>query len=546
MNQFIKTIFVYIFLAGFCLAQTHRDWSYNLGMYEVNMRQYTEEGTFEAFSAHLDRLQEMGVGMLWFMPIHPIGEQNRLGSLGSYYSVRNYLEVNPNYGTLDDFKSLVREIHDRGMYVILDWVANHTAWDNVLTTTHPEWYATDSQGNFIPPPGTNWSDVIELDYSQQGLRDYMIDAMKFWVEEGGIDGFRFDAVSFVPDDFWREAIDELTAAKPDIFLLAEGDGGKWHNMGFHMTFGWSLYGFGGGVLKRIVDDESTALSLRSFAANERSTYGADAYRLYFTANHDENSWHGTTAELFGDAAAVCAVLIATLPGMPLVYSGQESGLDKRLAFFDKDAIDWGDYENKEFYTSLLQLKKDNQALWNGDRGGDLQYLSTSNRTDVFAFIRENAGDRLMVAANLSAQPQTITLDGEAYVGLYQNVFTEQSVTLTADAEMQLPAWGYGVFEGESDTGVLDEAMPSGFKLEPNVPNPFNAATTIAYSLDSTAEIFLGIYDIRGRKIESLVSGPQPAGRHTVSFDASELSSGLYFYRLETATSHITKRLLVLR
>ncbi len=484
MNQFLKTIVVFLFLAGLCLAQTHQDWSYNLGMYEVNLRQYTEEGTFDAFSAHLDRLQEMGVGMLWFMPIHPIGEKNRLGRLGSYYSVLDYLDVNPNYGALDDFKRLVQEVHDRGMVVILDWVANHTSWDHVLTATHPEWYVID-EGNFIPPPGTNWSDVIELDYSQQGLRDYMIDAMKFWVEEVGIDGFRFDAVGFVPDDFWRQAIAELTAAKSDIFLLAEGDGSKWHDMGFHMTFGWSLYGFGGGVLKRIVDDEATALSLRSFVANERSTYGADAYRLYFTANHDENSWHGTTAELFGEGAEVCAVLTATLPGMPLIYSGQESGLDKRLAFFDKDVIDWGNYENEAFYTALLQLKKDNAALWNGDKGGDLKYVSTSNRTDVFAFVREKNGDRVFVAANLSAEPQTVTLDGDAYVGVYHDVFTDQPVSLAADTELQLPAWGYVVYGGEFDTGVLDEEIPSIFELEQNHPNPFNAETTITYLLTST-------------------------------------------------------------
>ena len=203
-------------------GQTHLDWSYNLSIYEVNTRQFTSDGTFDAFSTHLDRLQDMGVGILWFMPVHPIGEQNRLGSMGSFYSVKDYLDVSSDYGTLSDFKDLVDEIHARDMYVIIDWVPNHTSWDNVLTTEHPEWYTKDSDGNFVPPAGTNWTDVIDLDYEQQGLREYMIDALKFWVDSAGVDGFRFDAVDYLPDDFMAQMTDSLKKHKPDILLLAEG------------------------------------------------------------------------------------------------------------------------------------------------------------------------------------------------------------------------------------------------------------------------------------------------------------------------------------
>lgn len=353
----VPAVLLLALLPAISKAQSHQDWSYNLSVYEVNVRQYTAAGTFAAFETHLDRLQEMGAGILWFMPIHPIGQRNRLGSLGSYYSVRDYLGVNPEFGTLDDFKMLVQKIHDRGMYVIMDWVANHTSWDNPLTIEHPEWYVKDANGNFIPPPGTNWSDVIELNFAQQGLRNYMINAMKFWVEEVGVDGFRCDAVSFVPQDFWREAITQLKAVKPDIFMLAEGDGRAWHDAGFDMTFAWGLYGFGNGVLKRIVDRVDNAVSLNGYATAERTNYPASAYRLYFTSNHDENSWHGTTAELFGDAAEMFAVLTATFNGLPLIYSGQEAGLDKRLRFFDKDQILWRDHPNADLYKTLLHLKR---------------------------------------------------------------------------------------------------------------------------------------------------------------------------------------------
>ncbi len=269
ISRFLSLLSILLFFFTKSYAQHHSDWSYNLGMYEVNIRQYSSEGTIAAFEADLDRIEELGVGILWFMPIHPIGQENRLGSLGSYYSVQDYQKVNPNYGTLDEFKSLVQKVHDRDMYVIIDWVANHTSWDNVLTEEHPEWYVTNNNGEFIPPPGTNWSDVIELDFSQQGLREYMIDALKFWVDSVGVDGFRFDAVSYVPDDFWENALTELKVTKPDILLLAEGNENKWIDLGFHMNYAWEFYGFEGGALVNLANDTWSANNFRSFANTEK-------------------------------------------------------------------------------------------------------------------------------------------------------------------------------------------------------------------------------------------------------------------------------------
>lgn len=507
-------------------AQTHHDWSYNLGMYEVNIRQYTEAGTFEAFEEHLDRLEDLGLGILWLMPIHPIVEENRLGSLGSYYSVKDFKAINPEFGDLEDFKNLVDAAKSRGMYVILDWVPNHTSWDNYLTEEHPEWYVTDDNGNFTSPPGTNWSDVIQLDHSQQGLRDYMVEAMQFWVEEYGVDGFRFDAVSFVPVDFWEEVIPRLQEIKSDIFLLAEDDDVKWHHAGFDMSHGWGMYGFGHGVLKRIADGDNNAHHLHAYINDEINNFPDDAYRLYFTANHDENSWYGTTRELFGDAAEVFAVLTATVHGMPLIYSGQEAGLDKRLAFFDKDLIPWRDHPNTDLYRTLLELKKENQALWNGEAGGQLQRVMTSNNTYMYAFVREKGDDKIFVAFNLSDTDRTASLSGNTpYKGTWQDVFTEETVVFGDQTSITVPSWGYLVYEAiEADTHTEPTQSPDQFELLQNYPNPFNPVTTISYSLPQTSFVTLEIFSITGQKIAVLADGISSSGNHTIQWDVRVLLS----------------------
>lgn len=526
-------------------------WAYNLGMYEVNIRQYTSEGTFSAFQEHLDRLEQMGVGILWLMPIHPIGEKNRLGTLGSYYSVKDYRDVNPEFGTLDDFRALVEEIHDRGMYVLLDWVPNHTAWDHPLTESHPEWYVTDDDGNFTMPPGTNWSDVIQLDHSRQGLRQYMLEAMKYWVEEFDVDGFRVDAAGFVPDDFHREMNEGLRAIRPDIFLLAEDHGPKWYYLGYDMSFGWELYGFGHGVLKRISDGVNDADDLHQYVVSRYDRYPGDAYRMYFTSNHDENSWHGTTTELFGNASELFTVLTATIPGMPLIYSGQEAGLDKRLAFFYKDQIPWRDHRKKDIYTNLLQLKRNNPALWNGAAGGRLHRVTTSHNSNVYAFVRSQGDDSVFILMNLTDQEVPFTLDPSSYTfdytGIYRCVFSEDIRSVPEKASLTLPPWGYRVLEKTGEiTGSETQEQPFSFALHANYPNPFNSFTNIIYEITEPAYVELTVYDVIGRQLATLVNSNREKGIHRIVFDGSDLGSGIYILRLQAGNSAITSSMMLLK
>jgi cyclomaltodextrinase len=418
---------------------THPDWSYNLSIYEVNLRQYSPQGEFEGFEKHLPRLQELGAGILWFMPVHPIGEVKRKGSLGSYYSVRDYYGVNPEFGTLEEFKTLVDKIHQMGMYVIIDWVANHSAWDNPLTVEHPDWYMRDSRGNFFPPV-PDWSDVIGLNYSNPELREYMVEAMKFWASEVGIDGFRCDVAGMVPLDFWDTVRSELEEIKP-VFMLAEAEGPSYHRKAFDMTYGWEFYH----LMNAIAQGRKTADDIGRHLELEERRFSHDAYRMYFTSNHDENSWNGTVFERLGKAAEIFAVLTATMPGMPLVYSGQEAGLDRRLEFFEKDFIEWKDHQFAGLYTVLINLKAENQALWNGDWGGPLVRVHTSVDEAVFSFIREKDEDGVFVVLNLSDREQLVAFQGEAFIGNYLDLFAERRVAFSEGAQLVLEPWEYGVY-----------------------------------------------------------------------------------------------------
>jgi glycosidase len=420
-------------------ASDHTVWSYNASIYEVNIRQYSPGGTFREFQEHLPRLQEMGVGILWFMPIHPIGEINRKGSLGSYYSVRDYLDVNPEFGTLDDFKALVDTIHEMGMYVMMDWVANHTAWDNSLTVEHPDWYVHDEHGNFVPPV-PDWWDVIQLDFTNTELREYMVEAMKFWVEEVDVDGFRCDAAGMLPLDFWTVASAELKALKP-VLMLAEWEAPTAHEHGFDMTYGLSL----NYLTSSIVWGHAPVSAVGYQISYEVSAYPEGAYRMYYTSNHDENSWNGTVFERLGDGVETFAVLMAMVDGMPLVYSGQEAGLDKRLAFFDKDEIVWSDHEFGGFYATLLNLKRENKALWTGGRGGDVKWVHTSNDDAVFAFTREKSGHKVLVILNLSEAEEEISFVGTFHTGEYTDAFSGAAVTFGGGDQVILPPWDYRVF-----------------------------------------------------------------------------------------------------
>jgi 1,4-alpha-glucan branching enzyme len=417
----------------------HPQWSRPAAIYEVNIRQYSPEGTFEAFRPHLGRLRDLGVGILWLMPIHPIGQQLRKGSLGSYYSVKEYYQINEEFGTAEEFKALVDEIHSMGMHVILDWVANHSARDNPLAVQHPDWYMRDSQGQFFPPV-PDWSDVIDLNYNNPDLREYMADAMAYWVREMDVDGFRCDVASMVPMDFWERVRRELDGIKP-VFMLAEAEGPEFHHRAFDMTYAWGLYH----IINDIAVGTRTADYLDRYLQADRQRYPPDAYRMNFTSNHDENSWNGTVFERLGESAEVMAVLTATLEGMPLIYSGQEAGLEKRLEFFEKDLIEWRDHPFAELYATLLRLKRDHRALWNGEWGGEVERVTTSDDRAVFAFLRRKGSDRVLAVLNLTAESREVTLAGGAFAGTYREVFSDQEIVLQQGDSVTLGPWGYGLY-----------------------------------------------------------------------------------------------------
>ncbi len=371
-------------------------------IYEVNVRQYTPEGTFNAFAEHLPRLQEMGVDILWIMPVQPIGEEKRKGGLGSYYSIRDYVAVNPEFGSMNDFKSLVKQAHDLDMLVILDWVANHTAWDHPWIEKEG-YHTTDSIGNIVSPV-PDWSDVADLNYDNADMQNEMIEALRFWVKEADIDGYRCDVAGFVPMDFWNRAADSLAVDK-DLFMLAEWDEPKMHSA-FHMTYGWGLHH----QMNSIAKGEKNVDSLIAFVKEDLSKYGEEAFRMNFTTNHDENSWNGTVFERFGAGHQAYAVLAFTIQGMPLIYSGQEAGLDKRLAFFEKDTIDWGDVKYGSFYKQLVDLKTSNQVLYNGEFGGQPEFINTGN-SNVIAYKRTKDTNEVVVIINLSGEDQPVSLEG---------------------------------------------------------------------------------------------------------------------------------------
>ena len=388
----------------------HVAWSRQASIYQVNLRQYTPEGTIKAFAAQLPRLKKMGVELIWLMPLQPIGKLNRKGSLGSYYSISNYRAVNPEFGSLGDARQLVEQAHGLGIKVILDWVANHSAWDHPWTRIHKDWYKQDAKGEIFPvtfnlgPEPEYWTDVVGLNYENPALREAMIAEMAFWVREVNIDGFRCDVASLLPTDFWELARRELDAIKP-MFMLAESDQADLHRAAFDMSYGWDL----ADLMKAIGKGQAGAKELRDWVGKE-SAYPGHAYRMNFTSNHDFNSWHGTDAELYGEAYQALAVLSFTLPGMPLIYGGQEARLTRRLEFFEKDPIDWKTLELEAFYSGLLALKKNNPALANGQYGAPVLLLDAGNQ-QLFAFSRQLGSNKVTVAVNLSNQAQTFQLNG---------------------------------------------------------------------------------------------------------------------------------------
>ncbi len=470
-------------------AVNHLEWTRDAVIYEVNIRQYSPEGTFREFQEDLPRLKELGVDILWLMPVFPIGELNRKATqtvlaeevedslerakyLGSYYSTRDYLSVNPEFGTLQDFKSLVEEIHKLGMYIILDIAVNHTAWDHEWVKNNPEYYTRIEPGskpwnkewinqhpeyfkrleklNMTYPihhAETDWWDVADLNFDNKELRNEFKRIFKYWISEFDIDGYRCDAAAWVPADFWDEIRASLDSIRP-VFMLAEADMPEHHMRAFDMSYDWKLHH----IFNDIARKKKSAYSIAEHFQWVDSVYPYDSYLMQFTTNHDENSWNGTEFERLGDGARTFAVLSATLPDMLLIYNGQESAFNRRLKFFEKDSITWDDYTYSGFYKSLISLKKRNRALYNGAEGGKMKVVSSPADSSIFAFVRIKGEDKLLVICNLSNEVQDYTLNFTEDLGTLKEMFTGSTVLFASGFGMTLSPWQYLVYEkGEKGT-----------------------------------------------------------------------------------------------
>ncbi len=417
---------------------SHPKWSYPANIYEVNLRQYTPEGTFEAFSRHLPRLKDMGVKILWFMPVTPISVLGRLGTLGSYYSVKNYIETNPEFGSLDDFKRLVNEAHELGFKVIIDWVANHAGNDNVWIAEHPVFFCYDKDNLPVHPHG--WSDVSQLNYENEELWIAMTDAMKFWITECDIDGYRCDMAHLVPLKFWVYAKKKLTKVKEHLFWLAECEVPEYHEV-FDATYTWKWMHASEDLMHNKIDFRS----LISVLYKSNTEFPANAFRAYFTSNHDENSWNGTAFEKYGEAAALMAVFSCTWNGIPLIYSGQELPNTKRLKFFEKDPIEWtGNFELHDFYKTLLLLHATNRSLRAGDTDVLTKIISDPDQEKVFAFLRKNGDSQVLTILNFSAGDVNFLV--KDVCGVFRNVFSGPDLNFDNNETVYLHPWGYLVFE----------------------------------------------------------------------------------------------------
>jgi len=426
-------------------AGIHPAWSKNAVIYEVNIRQYTPEGTFVAFQKQLPRLRALGVDVLWLMPIQPIGKLNRKGTLGSYYSISDYTAFNPEFGSQADFNALVDAAHAQGFKVILDWVANHTAFDHAWTTAHKEWYTLKSDGSIsraIDGDGkeTDWSDVADLNYASVPMREAMIAEMRWWLEQTGIDGFRCDMAGLVPNDFWTEVRTALDPVKKDLFFLAEWETPAAHRT-FDATYSWEVFH----LMNDIASGKEPATRLDTVLLKEDTLFAAGDYRLRFTSNHDENSWAGTEFERMGanhQPAYVVSALLAR--SMPLLYSGQEASFNRRLQFFEKDSIDWTGPSLADFYSAIFRLRHQHEVLWSGSWGAPQVRLVTDHADKVYAFSRARGSRAVVVLANFSDVPLSVRYTAFAHPGSYTDWFSKTSLTLLQDGTIDIAPHGYRV------------------------------------------------------------------------------------------------------
>ena len=418
----------------------HPDWSKSATVYQLNTRQFTPEGTFRAAMEQLPRLQELGVTILWVMPVHPIGQENRKGELGSPYSIKDYYGVNLEFGTLDDLKAFVQCAHELNLYVILDWVANHTAWDNVLVEQHPDWYARDYQGDFRSTPWWDWTDIIDLDYYQPGLRTYMREAMEYWVREVDIDGYRCDVAGYVPVDFWEEVRQALDQIKP-VFLLAEWEARDLHRGAFDATYAWSWHE----ALHRITHGKADVGALFVYYSWNERAWPQDAMRMTFTDNHDKNAWEGSMQELLGKGLEAAIALSFIGEGIPLIHNGQEAGLDRRLAFFERDPIEWREHPFTELFRQLIKLKKENQVLWNAPWGATMIRVPNNYESEVLSFVRQDDSGKVFACFNFSAGTRVLEFSERLWPGAYRDGMTGEVVELREGDKLTLAPWAWRVF-----------------------------------------------------------------------------------------------------
>lgn len=418
-------------------GKVHPVWSKNSVIYELNVRQFTPDGTFNAAQQHLERLKGLGVGIIWVMPIFPIGKDRRKGSLGSYYSIADFRGVNEEFGNFADFVEFVEAAHNQGIKVIMDWVTNHTARDAKWVTEHPNWYVWE--GEEIATP-FDWSDTAKLDYDNFDMRKEMCESMKYWLLKAGVDGFRMDMAMLVPLDFWQVTIKELESVKSDIFMLAEAQGSEFHRVGFDATYSWDMHH----LFNSIARQEAGVDQLCDLLKRESIDYPSDAIRMQFTSNHDENSWNGTEFERLGGAVDTFAALSYVINGMPLIYSGQEVKLQRRLEFFDKDCIDWSDYKSNNLYNYLGNLKQ-NEALACDKDGADVVRMDSDERWRVFA-VKRKVGDRVVIGLfNLSGHEAWFKVYDDDFNGVFNQVGSCQSAVLESGKDFLLQSWGWFIY-----------------------------------------------------------------------------------------------------